>query len=532
MKMKKLLCASLAVVMAIGMLSGCGNGGSGSNTEQFKDTDEKLTLSWLGYPRLPGAEEGTAPELLLEKKFNVELKPLFYEENKYEEKKAMLLAGGEIPDLIYELDPMQLINDAYQEFIVELPYETIEKYAPEYFAYITDYAPASWIYARYDDKNWGVPNANHSHMVSDVTLWRGDWLDKFGLEVPKTLEEAHTALYKFANEDPDGNGKKDTYGFSTGQTHFSFFPSIFGAYGCLPFNWQEIDGKIVYGGVTDACKETLKTLAAWYSEGIIHPEFFVKNTDISTEQVGANLAAGYQNPENSTSSISKLAEINPKAELEYGFLPTGPDGLAGSRKWGRACHVVCFGNTEGYGEKVPRMLKMIEGVFTDKELFKEVRLGEEGVSWKKADPDTKSNDSFVMLPGYGGNSTAEARLAGYDKSMAAPSMFTPVATDYDNYLTYRSDAYKAFLNEWTDEKYCMSDYFFKVDVVPSSTDYFMDLSARQMALMVEIIQGTKPVEAYDEFIQLWEKGGGKVMTEEANDLKKELDNIYKEIGVK
>ena len=40
MKMKKLLCASLAVVMAIGMLSGCGNGSSGSNTEEFKDTDE------------------------------------------------------------------------------------------------------------------------------------------------------------------------------------------------------------------------------------------------------------------------------------------------------------------------------------------------------------------------------------------------------------------------------------------------------------------------------------------------------------
>lgn len=531
MKMKKLLCASLAVVMAVGMLSGCGNGGSGVNTEEFKDTDEKLTLSWLGYPRSAGAQEGTPSELLIEEKFNVELKPLFYEETKFEEKRTMLLAGGEIPDLIYELDPMQVINDADQDFIVELPYDTIKQYAPEYFAYITDYAPASWIYARYDDKNWGVPNANHSHMVSSVALWRGDWLKKFGLEVPKTLDEAHTALYKFANEDPDGNGKKDTYGFTTNQTHATFFSSIFGAYGCLPFNWQEVDGKIVYGGVTDNCKEALKTLAAWYQEGIIHPEFFVKGVDISTGQVGADLNGSYQNPTSTGSSISKLKAMNPKGEIAYGFLPTGPNGESGSRKWGRACHVVSFGKTEGYGVKVPRMLKMIEGMFTDKELYKEIRIGKEGVNWEKADPNTAGGDNFVMLPGFGGNSADETRLAGLDKTLAGPAMFTPIATDYDTYMSTRSDKYKAFLNEWTDEKYCLTDYFFKVDVVPSSVDYFTDLSTKQMALMAEIIQGQKPVEAYDEFIELWNKSGGQIMTEEANDLKKDLDNVYKEIGI-
>lgn len=532
MKMKKLVCMSLALVMAIGVLSGCNNGSTTSNTEKFETTDEKLTLSWLGYPNNAGAEEGTAPELLIEERFNVELKPLFYETTKYEEKRAMLLAGGEIPDLIYEMDPMQVINDAYQDFIVELPYETIKEYAPEYFEYITDYAPASWIYSRYDDKNWGLPNANNAHMVSSVTYWRNDWLKKFGLEVPKTLDEVHTALYKFANEDPDGNGKNDTYGFSTGSTNAGFFTSIFGAYGCLPFNWQEVDGEIVYGGVTDACKEALATLATWYKEGIIHPEFYIKEVDMATGQVGAKLIGVYQNPASSTTTISKLKENFPESEFAYGFLPTGPEGKSGSHKWGRACHVVSFGNTEGYGVKVPRMLQMIEGMFTDKELYKEIRIGKEGVNWEAADPKTGNNNNFVMLPGYGANGLDETRIAGYDANIEGPAMFTPIAQDYDTYMTYRSDAYKSFLNEWTDEKYCLTDYFFKIDVVPSSADYFMDLSAKQKSIMTEIIRGIKPVEAYDEFIQLWENGGGKVMTEEANDLKKDLDGIYKEIGVK
>ena len=468
----------------------------------------------------------------LEEKFNVDIKPLFYEENKFNDKKTMLMAGGEIPDLIYELDPLHVVQDVDQEFVVEVPYETIKEYAPEYYAYLSEYAPAAWIYSRYEDKNWGVPNFNHSHMESQQAIYRGDWLKKFGLEVPKTLEEAHTALYKFANEDPDGNGEKDTYGITTGQTNASFFSSVFGAYGCLPFNWQEVDGKIVYGGVTDDCKEALKTLATWYSEGIIHPEFFIKSVDISTEQIGADFSGGYQNTASKASKVGKLKEINPKGELVYGFLPTGPDGESGSRKWGRACHVASFGKTEGYGVKVPRMLEIIEGIFTDKELYKEIRIGKEGVNWEKANPNTTSGDNFVMLPGFGGNSVDETRLAGLDKNFAAPAMFTPVATDYDTYMSTKSDAFKAYVSEWTDEKYCLTDYFFKVDVVPSSVDYFMDLSAKQMALMTEIIQGVKPVEAYDEFIQLWENGGGKIMTEEANDLKKDLENIYKEIGVK
>ncbi len=531
MKMKKIIGVSLALVMALGMLAGCGNTYI-DGQEEFADTDEKLTLSWLGYPKNPGAEEGTAPELLLEERFNVELKPLFYEEAKYEEKKTMLMAGGEIPDLIYELDPLNVINDADQDFIVELPYETVEKYAPEYYAYITDYAPASWIYARYDDRNWGIPNVNHTHMVSNTAWWRGDWLKKFGLEVPKTLDEAHTALYKFANEDPDGNGKKDTYGISTSPDYASFFSAIFGAYGNLPFDWQEVDGKIVYGGVTEDCKEALKTLATWYKEGIIHPDFFIQNTDIATGQVGAMFAGGYVDFSDPSNAHAKLAENIPGATIAEGFLPVGPDGESGTRKWGRACHVVSFGKGEGHGVKVPRMLKMLEGIFTDKDLYLELRIGKEGVNWEKAPADAKAANGFKMLPGFGGNSADETRLAGYDTRIQAPGMFTPVVTDYDTFFSMRTDAYKAWYKEWADEKYCLTDYFYKVDVVPSSVDYIMDLRGKQLSIMTEIIQGLKPVEAYEEFIELWNNGGGKIMTDEANELKADLENIYKEIGVK
>ena len=111
-------------------------------------------------------------------------------------------------------------------------------------------------------------------------------------------------------------------------------------------------------------------------------------------------------------------------------------------------------------------------------------------------------------------------------------MFTPVATTYENYASTRSDAWNAWAKEWTDEKYSLTDYFFKVDVVPSSADYIIDLRTKQMSIMSEIIQGVKSIDAYSEFEKIWESGGGQVLTKEANELKDELHDVYAEIGVK
>jgi putative aldouronate transport system substrate-binding protein len=48
--------------------------------------------------------------------------------------------------------------------------------------------------------------ANHYVMV------RQDWLDKLKLPLPKTTEEYLQVAKAFTEQDPDGNGKKDTLG--------------------------------------------------------------------------------------------------------------------------------------------------------------------------------------------------------------------------------------------------------------------------------------------------------------------------------
>lgn len=533
MKMKKLLSIAIALVLAVGMLAGCGqNGGSGA-AENFSETDEKLTLTWLGYTSNPGSEEGTAAELLLEEKFNVDIKPMYWEETSFQDKKTMLMAGGEIPDLVYELDPLHVYNDVDQDFIVEVPYETIEKYAPDYYKYINEYVPAAWIYSRRDGANWGVPNFNHSHDNNQIAVYRKDWLDKFELDTPKTLDEMHEALYKFSNEDPDGNGKKDTFGISIPAQHYHlYFPEIFSAYGVMPFDWTEKDGKIIYGGLLDETKEALKTLATWYEEKIVHPDFItgVAIDDLfKSGQLGYISDSGFYDMSDPTALPTVVKENNPGAEIVKTVLPTGPNGDAGKRAWGRACHVVSFGNTEGYGVKVPRMLQMFNAMHVDEELAAAVRLGKEGTDYK-VDPASAGAAAVSYLGKY---ESADVRqkdvIAGH---MTGPTFFAPIPPTAEVANKYNSDAWNEFAAEFIDPKYNAVSIFMKRDVIPSSVDYLLDLTNKQMSLMNKIITGEVGIDAYAEFVDAWNNGGGKIMTEEANQLYDEMEAMYKELGIK
>ncbi len=63
-----------------------------------------------------------------------------------------------------------------------------------------------------DGKMYGLPQPG-ALPRTDALVIRKDWLDKLGLEMPKTLEDFMTVAKAFTEKDPDGNGKKDTYGF-------------------------------------------------------------------------------------------------------------------------------------------------------------------------------------------------------------------------------------------------------------------------------------------------------------------------------
>ena len=541
MKMKKVLCLVLALVLALGVLAGCGGGNvkTSAKPKDFKHTDEKLEISWMSYATLAGCKEGTAPEKLLEKTFNVELKPIFVEGGSYQDKKSAMLAAGDIPDLIYELDPAHVFKDVEDEFLFEVQYEVIKEHAPELYASINDKAPTVWSYSYYDEKNWGLPNINHAHMDSKAPIYRKDWLEKVNKEVPTTVDELHDVLKAFVDADL---GKGATYGYTMWDGHYQYyFGEIFGAYGVLPFDWQEVNGEIVYGGLRPEVETVLGILQNWYKEGIIYPAYAEGNAEkgasklLTASQLGYNNFYGYQLPDSPNGLYTKTRAIDPNADFVWGQPVRGPKGDYGMRGWGYPCHVVSFGAADETGEttpkKITRILEMLEGMYTDDKLLMEVRYGKEGEQYKVDRESTTSTSAYDPIGKYK-EDAANRRLEGYEFSLGGPTFWSPFAPSDEMNASTFTNIYKEWAKVYQDDNAVLYDEFYKVDIIPSATEYLEVLRTEQIKLMNQIIMGQvdiKPDQFCEEFDKIWKANGGEQMLKEAKEQKSINDEIVKQL---
>ena len=133
MKMTKVT----ALMCTTALLASC----SGGQTAKKSD---KITIKWLGIPYFVDTKEGTYAEKYIEEKFDVEIEPVFIDGTAYTQKLPIQMSSGDIPDLIYLLDPQDVQNYANQDFLMELPYEKIKEKAPTVFADITEKLPELW----------------------------------------------------------------------------------------------------------------------------------------------------------------------------------------------------------------------------------------------------------------------------------------------------------------------------------------------------------------------------------------------------
>lgn len=133
---------------------------------------------------------------------------------------------------------------------------------------------------------------------SPIVWIRQDWMDKLGLEAPKTYADLEEIALAFMQNDMDGNGKDDAYGIPV-------LPNFSGAYGgsgnmCDLFLnvggaalglWQkQEDGTVIYGSLMDGAKEALNMLNDWYNKGIIPADFATWNADTIKQVIGEEKA--------------------------------------------------------------------------------------------------------------------------------------------------------------------------------------------------------------------------------------------------
>ncbi len=110
---------------------------------------------------------------------------------------------------------------------------------------------------------------------------RKDWLDKLGLKEPTTMEEFYNVAKAFRENDPDGNGKQDTYGFCGGGVWW-LYPFINSFNTSFEYYYKDGD-QWKPECISDNMKKAASFLKKCYDEKLLDTDFLTMGSDKALE---------------------------------------------------------------------------------------------------------------------------------------------------------------------------------------------------------------------------------------------------------
>ena len=210
-------------------------------------------------------------------------------EVKQDEKINLAIASNDLPDVLNPnaAELQTLIKNGQLQDLNQVwaKYPTDEFRKNEEYQNKVAFTPATK-----DGKLYGLPLTGDFGESVPVMYVRKDWLTKVGLQAPKTMDELITVSKAFINNDPDGNGKKDTFAIGLDNTLIGGpLEAIAAAYGAMNKMWiKDKTGKIVYGSVQPEMKTALAKMQELFALGAFDPEFAAKDGG----KVAESLTAG------------------------------------------------------------------------------------------------------------------------------------------------------------------------------------------------------------------------------------------------
>jgi len=203
-------------------------------------------------------------------------------------------------------------------------YNLVKEINKESFKDADKILDVAWMNCQGDDgKYYGVPWS----VQGQAMYYRKDWLNKFGLDVPETWEEMIEFAKKITYEDPDDNGKDDTYGIGVygatkrGYAYWTFQDWIWQAGGSILKDVGK--GKWVSNLDNEATRTALQFMHNMaYKYKILQPGFQTANSaDVygafQDGAVGMVFHAGYRTLEYKARHGENLGTA---------LMPAGPSG--------------------------------------------------------------------------------------------------------------------------------------------------------------------------------------------------------------
>lgn len=510
--MKKLMMI-LAVVLAVSGLSACssGNKASSPNKEQeptpsattdgSADNGAELMEISIMIPQYAEIGPSNDSELvkILNEKLNVKLDLQWTPGASYNDKISVLAASNSLPDVY------RVTTQDYMQWRDKGVFLDVKPLLGDY-ANLTEHLPEeAWKELNDSEHYYGLPYYSIPHLFS-MSI-RQDWLDNLSLQMPVTVDEFYEVAKAFVTEDPDGNNKKDTTGFSiivNDSGKFENAEYLQGAFG-LGNEWALKDGELIaMQAQTEELKAFIGFLRKAYEEGVLDPNFLVmKPADARNKLWNGQVGIQRVNPnEVLRLDVPNIQKNAPQAELVQLLPPAGPTGIRATQTDGMGQTKVVI-NAKADAKKQQRIMKLLDYLLSD-EGYDLIKEGVEGVDYKKNEDGT-----FEKL---------ETKNAG---NLLSINFFRRADKGIQLHK-YNDPQYVEAVEQWLDnnEDYDWPNYGLglAVETEINKTVNFTTLNTKWMSSMVKVITGEAPLEEIDNAVSAWLKSGGEQLTKEVNEI--------------
>lgn len=453
----------------------------------------------------------------------------------YNQKLQLSILSQDIPDIfvcnpsqfqmLVEADMLEDLTDVLPEYQSELVAENL-----------TADKHMGLNQATVGGKLYGLPYNSVGNGKMMYTFIREDWRVALGLEEPKTLEDLVEMAKAFTQNDPDGNGVADTYGFGISnepfETYFSV-PGFFNSFGAFPNQWILKDGKVEFGSIQPEMKTALAALKDWYDQGLIDPEFIVKNSyTVSQDAIAGKVGI---------------------AVAEWWMITWPlPDGFKLGQDW--KAYPILFAESApehkiGAVAKLENRYVVRKGYEHPEALVKMYNLFQERVMSQNYDTTLYKTDGTYDFQGL----AVVYTVIGHDRNMRNHIVVTEALEKRDPSLLDEGNADQVDLyrdagnfidgvdlgvdqnaHNWSrarafvgpDSVYGRLKYYddndmFKVDPfygsdTPAMTDYAAQLKSDTIEMILDVVTGEKTLDAFDAFVEHWKSLGGDDMTAQVN----------------
>lgn len=516
--MKKTVKGLLVTALAAStILAACSNESSSEPKQASDPTGPiEVSLALMGGPKTPDAWVETALEedLTAHMGREVDVKNIFLPGWDEAKTKINLLMTdkNQMPDVLWWWD----MNKEYNQWIQGGAIQDLVPHLQANGKNIINYYPKETMFYHWEDgKMFRIPG-DVSEPGTMTTIIRKDWLEKLGLEVPTTLDEYIAVLKAFTHDDPDGNGKDDTYGIS-GENLYRAFAPFFLSHGVDPDQFMVMeDGTVKYGSTLPEVRDVLEILQGLYKEGVVDPRMLTNTEQAKVDEIMAQGKIGsiyrwvaFFNPDFNHHMSFKA--LNPDGEYMPIDPVTGPNGFASdipSDQIGWSYLSVTAG-----AEEPGEAIKVVDRMASP-ETYQLITYGKEGEHYEIVDGQYKSLVNPEEMNNLG--------LGNYNwyvqRKDEANIQNTPEVIDLFN----KRDESSMPIREKT--------VFFKATERPAWTEYAADINTLRDETFWGIISGNLPITAFDDFVAKYPELGGTEVDAEANELYKAQESEYEEFS--